>query len=144
MDKMISDNIAYMQIDDTPSISGQSARQVPPQKPMESQVEVLNSIINKDTIAKENLKRVLEIKESERKKLGKRFNEVKEPFVHWASKPSFFDYQLNTDAKKLERMRGGMPFKKHVEAEAEIPEKNLHKQRFHSSRKPCKSVEEQG
>lgn len=64
---MISDNIAYMQIDDTPSISGQSARQVPPQKPMGSQVEVLNSIINKDTIAKENLKRVLEIKESERK-----------------------------------------------------------------------------
>ena len=66
---MESDNIEYMEIDDTDSVSGQPARQVPPQTPMESGMELLNNIINKDTIPKESLKRALEIKKSERKKL---------------------------------------------------------------------------
>ena len=58
-----------MEIDDTDSVSGQPARQVPPQTPMESGMELLNNIMNKDTISKESLKRALEIKKSERKKL---------------------------------------------------------------------------
>ena len=58
-----------MEIDDTDSVSGQPARQVPPQTPMESGMELLNNIINKDTIPKESLKRALEIKKSKRKKL---------------------------------------------------------------------------
>ena len=68
MDSMESDNIEYMEIDDTDSVSGQPARQVPPQTPMESGMELFNNIINKDTIPKESLKRALEIKKSERKK----------------------------------------------------------------------------
>lgn len=123
MDSLGSDNFEYMEIDDTDSVSGQSARQVPPQKPMESVVEVLQNIINKDTIPKENLKRAVEIKESEQQKLLEQWNEAKESLAHCFREMWFLEGQLTINAEERARMGGGMPFQKPSETEAEILEK---------------------
>ena len=112
-----------MEIDDTDSVSGQSARQVPPQKPMESVEEVLQNIINKDTIPKENLKRAVEIKESEQEKLLEQWNKEKESLAHCFREMWFLEGQLNRNAEERARMGGGMPFQKPVETVQEVLEK---------------------
>ena len=123
MDCMKYDNIEYMDIDDNDSISGQSARQVSSQKPVESVVEILQNIVNKDTTFKENLKRAVKIKESEREELLKQWNKAKESLDNSVKDAWFFEDQLNRNADELERMRRGMPFQKPAESVAEILEK---------------------
>lgn len=95
-----------MEIDDTDSVSGQPARQVPPQTPMESGMELLNNIINKDTIPKESLKRALEIKKSEREKLRiqqyEREKRLSRDFKEWY----FLQDQLIRNAEETERIEG--------------------------------------
>ena len=123
MDSMESNNIEYMEIDDTDSVSGQSARQVPPKKPMESVVKVLQNIINKDTIPKENLKRAVEIKESEQEKLLEQWNEAKESLDHRFREMWFLEGELKRNDEERARMGGGMPFQKPVETVREVLQK---------------------
>ena len=97
-----------MQFDDTDLISGQSAKHVPPQKPLKSVAEILQDIINKDSIPKEDLRKTWNAKKSEREKLIKQWNKAKESLAYWVSETSFLEYQLNRNAEELERMRGRM------------------------------------
>ena len=68
------DNMRYnedMQFDETDFISTQSARQVPPQRPVQSVAEIRQSIPKKDTLPKEDLGRTWNNKKSERENLLK-------------------------------------------------------------------------
>lgn len=105
---MESDNIEYMEIDDTDSVSGEPARQVPPQTPMESGMELLNNIINMDTIPKESLKRALEIKKSDRKKLREQQNEWAKSLFLDLKEWYFLADQLIINAKETEQIEGRM------------------------------------
>ena len=108
MSNMEYDQTENMQFDDTDLISGQSAKNVPPQKPLESVTEILQHSINKDSIPKEDLRKTWNAKKSEREKLIKQWNKAKQSLAFWVSKTSFLEYQLNRNAEELERMRGRM------------------------------------
>lgn len=108
MSNMEYDQTENMQFDDTDLISGQSAKNVPPQKPLESVTEILQHSINKDSIPKEDLRKTWNAKKSEREKLIKQWNKAKQSLAYWVSKTSFLEYQLNRNAEELERMRGRM------------------------------------
>ena len=97
-----------IEFDDTDLISGQSAKQVPQQKPIESVTEILQQLISKDSIPKEDLRKTWNNKKSEREKLLKQWNKAKESLAYWVSKTSFLEYQLKQNGKELERMRGRM------------------------------------
>lgn len=97
-----------LQFDDTDLISRHSAVNVQPQKPVESLQQFLQGIINKDSIPKEDLRKVWNIKKSERVKMKKQWNKAKEAVAYWISKTQFLEYQLNRNAEELERMRGRM------------------------------------
>lgn len=97
-----------MQFDDTDLISACSAKQVPPHKPVQTVAEFLQSVIVKDSLPKEDLRRSWNNKKSEREKLLKQWNKAKESLAYWVSKTSFLEYQLNRNAEELERMRGRM------------------------------------
>ena len=67
------DNMRYnedMQFDETDLISTQSARQVPPQRPVQLVAEIRQSIPKKDTLPKEDLGRTWNNKKSEREAKG--------------------------------------------------------------------------
>ena len=108
MDSMESDNIEYMEIDDTDSVSGEPARQVPPQTPMESGMELPNNIINVDTIPKESRKRALEIKKSDRKKLREQLYEREKSLFLDFKEWYFLQDQLIINAKETEQIEGTM------------------------------------
>ena len=103
-------NTEYEQIefDDTDLISGQSANQVPQQKPIESVTEILQQLISKDSIPKEDLRKTWNYKKSERQKLLKQWKKAKRTLAYWVSKTSFLEYKLNQNNKELEHMRGRM------------------------------------
>ena len=83
---------------------------MPYQKPLESVAKILEKFfINKDSIPKENLGRAFKSKqESERETLLEQWKKAKESLIHWASETSFFEYQLQRNAKETERIRGKM------------------------------------
>ena len=97
-----------MQFDDTDLISTCSAKQVPPQKPVQTVAEFLQSVIVKDSLPKEDLRRSWNNKKSEREKLLKQWNKAKKSLAYWFSKTTFLENQLNRNAEELERMRGRM------------------------------------
>ena len=70
-----------MQFDDSDLISGQSAQQVPSRKSVESIEQILQNIIKKDSIPKEDLRKRWNIKKSEREKLVKQRNKAKETYM---------------------------------------------------------------
>ena len=82
-----------MQFDETDLISTQSARQVPPQRPVQSVAEILRKNLKKRCVTQEDLRHLM--KESER-------------IAFWVSKTSFLEQQLNGNTEELERMRGRM------------------------------------
>ena len=82
-----------MQFDETDLISTQSARQVPPQRPVQSVAEILQKNLKKRCVTQEDLRHLM--KESER-------------IAFWVSKTSFLEQQLNGNTEELERMRGRM------------------------------------
>ena len=97
-----------MQFDDTDLISSCLAQQVPPQKPVQTVAEFLQSVIVKDSLPKEDLRRSWNNMKSEREKLLKQWNKAKKSLAYWVSKTSFLENQLNRNAEELERMRGRM------------------------------------
>ena len=97
-----------MQFDDKDLISACSAKQVPPQKPVQTVAEFLQSVIVKDSLPKEDLRRSWNNMKSEREKLLKQWNKAKKSLAYWVSKTSFLENQLNRNAEELERMRGRM------------------------------------
>ena len=108
MSNMEYEQTEDMQFDNTDLISRHSAKHVPPQKPLESVAEILQNIINKDLIPKEDLRKNWIAKKSEREKLIKQWNKSKESVAYWVSKTSFLEYQLNRNGEELEHMRGRM------------------------------------
>ena len=108
---MEHDHGETMQFYETDLTSTQAASQVgsiPPQKPVETVAEILQNIINKDSIPKENLRRMWNNKKSEREKLLKQWNKAKESLAYWVSKTKFLEHKLNRNAEELEKMRGRM------------------------------------
>ena len=97
-----------MQFDDIDLISACLAQQVPPQKPVQTVADFLQSVIVKDSLPKEDLRRSWNNKKSEREKLLKQWNKVKKTLAYWVSKTTFLENQLNRNAEELERMRGRM------------------------------------
>ena len=97
-----------MQFDDTDLISASLAQQLPPQKPVQTVAEFLQSVIVKDSLPKEDLRRSWNNKKSEREKLLKQWNKAKKSLAYWFSKTTFLENQLNRNAEELERMRGRM------------------------------------
>jgi len=108
MNNMEYEQTEDMQFDDTDLISSQQEKQVPKQKPIESVTEILQHLISKDSIPKEDLRKTWNNKKSEREKLLKQWNKAKESLAYWVSKTLFLEYQLNQNGKELERMRGRM------------------------------------
>lgn len=108
MNNMEYEQTDDMLFDDTDLISSQQEKQVPKQKPIESVTEILQHLISKDSIPKEDLRKTWNNKKSEREKLLKQWNKAKESLAYWVSKTSFLEYQLNQNCKELERMRGRM------------------------------------
>ena len=97
-----------MQFDDTDLISACLAQQVPPQKPVQTVAGFLKSVIEKDSLPKEDLRRLWNNKKSEREKLLKQWNKAKKLLAYWVLKTTFLECQLNRNAEELERMRGRM------------------------------------
>ena len=97
-----------MQFDDIDLISASLAQQVPPQKPVQTVAEFFQSVIVKDSLPKEDLRRSWNNKKSEREKLMKQWNKAKKTLAYWVSKTTFLENQLNINAEELERMRGRM------------------------------------
>ena len=108
MSNMEYEQVEDMQFDNTDLISRHSVKHVPPQKPLESVADILQNIINKDLIPKEDLRKNWIAKKSEREKLIKQWNKSKESLAYWVSKTSFLEYQLNRNGEELEHMRGRM------------------------------------
>ena len=123
MSNMDYDEIEGMEIDDIDFNSGQSARQVPPLKHVESVETILGNIVNKDSIPKENLRRALDAKKSERKELLEQWNKAKESLDDSVKETLFFEDQLERSADELKRMLGEMPFQKRLESVPGILEK---------------------
>lgn len=94
-----------MEIDDIDLTSRPQEEQVPQQNPIESVTEILQKPICKDSIPKEFLKKMLDYKKSERKKLLKKRKKAKESLTYWVSKKSFLDYQLNQNSKEIENLK---------------------------------------
>ena len=112
---MEHDRDETMQFDETGLISTQAARQVggfglstPRQKPVETVTEILQNIINKDSIPKEDLRRTWNNKKSEREKMLKQWNKAKKSLSYWVSKTKLLEHKLSRNAEELERMRGRM------------------------------------
>ena len=111
---MEHDHGEAMQFDETELISAQAARQVggfglsmPRQKPVETVAEILQNIINKDSIPKE-LRRTWIHMKSKREKMLKQWNKAKESLTYWVSKTKLLKHKLNRNAEELDRMRGRM------------------------------------
>ncbi|RMX55351.1 hypothetical protein pdam_00021242 [Pocillopora damicornis] len=92
-----------MQFDETDLISNQSARQVPPQRPVQSVAEILQKNLKKRCVTQEDLRHLM--KESER-------------IAFWVSKTSFLEQQLNGNTEELERMRGRVNYGRAMESGA--------------------------
>ena len=97
-----------MQFDETDLSSGQSAIQVPPLRRVETLSQVLQDIIKKDSVPKEDLRKHWNQKKSEREKLLKQWNKSKDNVAYWVSKTKMLEAQLNSNSQELERMRGRM------------------------------------
>ena len=108
MSNMENTHSEDMQFDDTDLISACLAQQVPPQKPVQTVAEFLQSVIVKDSLPKEDLRRSWNNKKSEREKLLKQWNKAKKSLAYWFSKTTFLENRLNRNAEELERMRGRM------------------------------------
>lgn len=78
MNNMEYEQTEDMQFDDTDLISSRQEKQVPKQKPIESVTEILQHLISKDSIPKEDLRKTWNNKKSEREKLLKQWNKAKE------------------------------------------------------------------
>ena len=83
-----------MQFDDIDLISASLAQQVPPQKPVQTVAEFLQSVIVKDSLPKEDLRRSWNNKKSEREKLMKQWNKAKKTLAYWVSNISRNDSQV--------------------------------------------------
>ena len=83
-----------MQFDDIDLISACLAQQVPPQKPVQRVADFLQSVIVKDSLPKEDLRRLWNNKKSEREKLMKQWNKAKKTLAYWVSNISRNDSQV--------------------------------------------------
>ena len=83
-----------MQFDDIDLISACLAQQVPPQKPVQTVADFLQSVIVKDSLPKEDLRRLWNNKKSEREKLMKQWNKAKKTLAYWVSNISRNDSQV--------------------------------------------------
>ena len=83
-----------MQFDGLDLISACSAQQVPPQKPVQTVSDFLQSVIVKDSLPKEDLRRLWNNKKSEREKLMKQWNKAKKTLAYWVSNISRNDSQV--------------------------------------------------
>ena len=94
MSNMENTHSEDMQFDDIDLISACLAQQVPPQKPVQTVADFLQSVIVKDSLPKEDLRRLWNNKKSEREKLMKQWNKAKKTLAYWVSNISRNDSQV--------------------------------------------------
>ena len=78
-----------LEYDDTDLISGQPTIQLPPQKSVETVEEILQNILKKDLIPKEDLRRTWFHKINERDKLKKKYKKAKKE-LEWMVRKTMF------------------------------------------------------
>ena len=94
MSNMENTHSEDMQFDGLDLISACLAQQVPPQKPVQTVADFLQSVIVKDSLPKEDLRRSWNNKKSEREKLMKQWNKAKKTLAYWVSNISRNDSQV--------------------------------------------------
>jgi len=102
----IEDSTEELQFDETDLVFDQEM--VPEQRRLEKVEEILEEILKKDGMPKEDLRENWNAKKTEREKLLTQRRKTKEQVTYWVSKLKMYNIQINRNSEDLERMRGMM------------------------------------
>ena len=102
----IEDSTEELQFDETDLVFDQEM--VSEQRRLEKVEEILEEILKKDGMPKEDLRKNWNAKKTEREKLLKQRRKAKEQVTYWVSKLKMYNIQINRNSEDLERMRGMM------------------------------------